>query len=86
VTVDDFRRFDHIVALDAQNLADLRALAPANSRARLSLLLDHVPGRAGEPVADPYYGDAASFDATWADVSSGAKALAASLAAPATDR
>lgn len=82
VTRDDFSRFDHIIALDAQNLADLRALAPAGSHARLSLLLDHVPGRAGEPVADPYYGEAAGFEATWADVSAGAKALAELLAAP----
>jgi len=86
VKLDDFQRFDHIIALDAKNLADLRALAPVDSKAQLSLLLDHVPGRAGEPVADPYYGDAAGFDATWADVSAGAKALAASLAAPATSR
>ncbi len=81
VTVDDFHHFDRIVALDAQNLADLRALAPADGKARLSLLLDHVPGREGEAVADPYYGGADGFDATWADVSTAAKALAAELSA-----
>jgi protein-tyrosine phosphatase len=86
VTVEDFRRFDHIVALDAQNLADLTAIAPADATARLSLLLDHVAGREGEPVADPYYGDAAGFDATWADVSEGAKALAIALARPEASR
>jgi protein-tyrosine phosphatase len=71
VAVADFDAFDHIVALDAQNLADLKAMQPAGSSARLSLLLDHVPGRAGEPVADPYYGDADGFDVTWNDVSVG---------------
>jgi protein-tyrosine phosphatase len=86
VTPEDFMQFDHIVALDESNLANLRALAPADATARLSLLLDHVPGRAGEPVADPYYGDAAGFDATWADVSAGAKALADRLAAPEASR
>jgi protein-tyrosine phosphatase len=77
----DFTRFDHIVALDEQNLADLRALAPAGSTARLSLLLDHAPGRAGEPVLDPYHGDAAAFAETWADVCDGARGLADDLSA-----
>lgn len=86
VTSDDFRAFDHIVALDAKNLADLRALTPSGTIARLSLLLDHVLGREGEAVADPYYGDAAAFDEAWADVSSGAKGLAAVLAGPEASR
>lgn len=75
----DFDHFTHIVALDGSNLRDLRALAPDGTRARLSLLLDHVPGRAGEAVVDPYYGDDAGFDATWADVMAGAKGLVALL-------
>ncbi|MEI9982805.1 MAG: low molecular weight protein-tyrosine-phosphatase [Aliidongia sp.] len=68
VTVEDFRRFTHIVALDRQNLAALAAMRPADSTAGLSLLLDHVEGRKGEAVADPYYGDEAGFEVTWADV------------------
>ena len=80
VTPDDFLRFDHIVALDAQNLANLEAMRPEGSRTELSLLLDHVPGREGEAVADPYYGDEAHFDATWTDVTEGARALARKIA------
>ena len=76
----DFQRFDHIVALDAQNLADLKAMQPAGAKAQLSLLLDHVEGRAGQPVADPYYGDDDHFDVTWADVTEGAKGLARKIA------
>ncbi len=76
VTAADFAAFDHIVALDAQNLADLKAMQPTGARARLSLLLDHVQGRQGQAVADPYYGEAAGFDATWRDVREGAKGLA----------
>lgn len=75
VTRGDFALFDHIVALDLENYADLEALRPADSRARLSLLLDHVPGREGEPVADPYYGCDRHFDLTWRDVSEGARGL-----------
>ncbi len=77
VTPSDFTRFDHIVALDHQNLADLRDLAPADATAELSLLLDHVPGREGQSVADPWFGDAAAFDTTWAEVTAAARGLAA---------
>jgi len=80
VSARDFHRFSHIVALDRQNLAALEAMRPAEGEAELSLLLDHVEGRKGEAVADPYYGEAAGFDATWADVASGARALAHRLA------
>lgn len=71
----DFDRFDLIVALDRENLAELKALLPESGHARLSLLLDHVPGRRGEPVADPYYGGEAHFEITWRDVSEGARSL-----------
>lgn len=81
VTPEDFRRFDHIVALDRQNLADLEALRPADATASLSLLLDHVEGREGQPVSDPYEGDDKDFDTTWADVTAGAEGLARSIAA-----
>jgi len=76
VTRRDFRRFTHIVALDRQNLAALQAMRPADATAMLSLLLDHVEGRRGEAVADPYYGSDADFEVTWSDVTEGAKALA----------
>ena len=65
VTREDFDRFDHIFALDPQNLADLRRIAPKNARARLRLLLDAVPGWEGRAVDDPYYGGPEGFDRTW---------------------
>ena len=80
VSASDFERFDHIVALDIANLRDLKSMKPAGSRAELSLLLDHVAGREGEAVADPYHGDDMHFDETWADVAEGARALAMKLA------
>lgn len=75
VQVSDFRRFSHIVALDRDNLADLRARRPADATAELLLLLDAVEGRQGRSVADPYYGDDAGFEVTWRDVVAGAKGL-----------
>lgn len=78
---DDFHRFDHIVAMDAENLAHVQGLLPVGARARLSLMLDHVPGREGQPVTDPYFGDSAGFEATWQDVVQGVGALLDRLAA-----
>ena len=80
VTADDFRRFDHIIALDPKNLADLRRLRPGDGKARLSLLLDHVEGRKGQAVADPYYGEESHFDSAWDDVTAGAEGLARTIA------
>jgi len=73
---EDFTTSTHLVALDKGHLAALRQLAPTDSIANLSLLLDHVPGRAGQDVADPYYGADAGFEETWRDVSAGAAGLA----------
>lgn len=78
LAADDFRRFDLILAADAANLSDARAIRPADATATLALMLDLVPGRAGESVADPYYGDDGGFAATWDDVSAVASALVAS--------
>ncbi len=80
VSQDDFHRFSHIVALDPENLAVLHALKPKDGTASISLLLDHVHGRKGEAVADPYYGGEEDFEVTWADVTVGAQALARHLA------
>ena len=79
VKPSDFHAFDHVLALDAANLAALERLRPPDGKAELSLLLDHVPGREGEAVADPYYGEADHFDVTWRDVSEAARALARKL-------
>lgn len=76
---DDFYRFTHIIAMDRANLEGLRSKAPRDGTARLAMLLDAVEGRRGEPVADPYYGDAAAFEAAWQVISRGAQAWADKL-------
>lgn len=74
---DDFDRFDLILAMDHDNLAGLRRVAPRASPAELRLALDLVPGREGQAVADPYYGDASGFNATWDDACAIADAVLA---------
>ena len=80
VSPEDFHAFDHVIALDAQNLAELRAMQPPDGKAELSLLLDHAEGRRGQPVADPYYGRDEHFDAAWKDVTAGVKGLVRKIA------
>jgi protein-tyrosine phosphatase len=79
VVPEDFRRFTHVLALDRQNLADLRANAPVDASAKLSLLLDHVAELKGRSVADPYFGEDAGFAETWREVSLAAEALVREL-------
>jgi protein-tyrosine phosphatase len=76
----DFRRFTHIFALDGANLSEIRRTAPADAGAPVCLLMDLVNGREGESVTDPYFGDDAGFETTWADVTAAAEALVAGLA------
>jgi protein-tyrosine phosphatase len=61
VNADDFDRFDLIVAMDHDNLADLRAVQPAGSRARLVAMMDYHPARRPGEVPDPYYGGMPGF-------------------------
>lgn len=79
VCAEDFHSFTHIIALDRSNLQDLMLIRPEGARAELSLLLDHVPGRAGESVSDPYFGEDAGFETTWADVTAGTEALLSAI-------
>ena len=80
VTVEDFRRFDWVLALDPQNLRDLERIAPGDATARLALLNDLVAGREGTGVRDPYYGNAEDFETVWDDVHVAARALLSQIA------
>ncbi|WP_338424195.1 low molecular weight phosphotyrosine protein phosphatase [Sphingopyxis kveilinensis] len=71
----DFHYFDLILAADETNLCDAMVIRPSDARAELLLMLDLLPGRAGDSVADPYYGGDDGFAATWDDVDAVAAAL-----------
>jgi protein-tyrosine phosphatase len=61
VTVDDFDRFNLVIAMDRSNLRDLERLAPDDdARARLRLFRDYA-GQTGQDVPDPYYGGPDGF-------------------------
>jgi protein-tyrosine phosphatase len=77
VTASDFERFDLILAMDGENLAHLREAGPIDRRGRIRLLLDLVPGRQGEDVPDPYFGNVAGFEHVYDLCQSGLAALEA---------
>ncbi|WP_406628241.1 low molecular weight protein-tyrosine-phosphatase [Patulibacter brassicae] len=66
VTEADFERFDLLLAMDRQNAADLRALAPddaAASKVRLLREFDAAAARDGDlDVPDPYHGGPRGFE------------------------
>ena len=54
VRVQDFERYDLILAMDNSNFRDLKAMQPANSKAELDVFLRRYEGVKSE-VPDPYY-------------------------------
>jgi protein-tyrosine phosphatase len=79
VTQDDFVRFDLILAMDRQNLRELEAMKPANSRASLKLFLEYAPDLNLRDVPDPYYRDAGAFEEVLDLTSAASRGLLASL-------
>lgn len=71
VTVEDFETFDLLLAMDAENHRNLRALAPhPQAAAKVRMLREFDPtiasggagtGAASLDVPDPYYGGADGF-------------------------
>ena len=75
VSAEDFRTFDHILAMDTTNLRALRRQAPVEHHSKIRLFRDLDPHNPGEDVPDPYYGDAAGFDEVLDIVTRTARAL-----------
>lgn len=61
VQVEDFSRFDLILAMDASNLEQLQALQPADSHAQLDLYLRRYQ-LALDEMPDPYHGGEEGFE------------------------
>lgn len=57
----DFARFDYILAMDAENLADLHRLCPPPHENRVGLFLEYARKFTLREVPDPYYGGAQGF-------------------------
>ena len=71
MTRSDYQYYDCIVAMDRNNLRNLKRMFGEDTEHKISLLMDYT--HRPSDVADPWYtGD---FEATWRDVSEGCKGL-----------
>jgi protein-tyrosine phosphatase len=57
----DFKSFDHIIAMDSDNLNKLKRTQPKLSTAKISLLTDWLNESEFVDVPDPYYGSGNGF-------------------------
>ena len=74
VTLDDFRYFDLILAMDAGHLEGLRQIAPPDANAHIALFMGYAAGH-NTSVPDPYYGEMRDFIAVRDMVSQGVDQL-----------
>ena len=51
----DFYYFDHIIAMDTNNIEILKFICPSDSQSQIKLLLDYLPDARFQSVPDPYY-------------------------------
>ena len=59
--VEDFEEFDYVLAMDHENLLNLKAIKPSNFTGYLGLFLDFAEVSESE-VPDPYYGGDSGFE------------------------
>lgn len=62
VVFGDFDDYDHILAMDGDNLQILEAACPPQHRHKLKLFLDYAPHLKQREVPDPYYGGSQGFE------------------------
>ncbi|WP_129778807.1 low molecular weight protein-tyrosine-phosphatase [Peristeroidobacter soli] len=62
VTAEDFALYDLILAMDEENLRELRRRAPAVHHERIRLMMEFAPDAPSRFVPDPYYGGAQGFE------------------------
>ena len=64
VILEDFERFDYLIAMDRSNGSDLRRLAPnEEAKRKVELLRNYDPDSPQDAeVPDPYYGGQDGFD------------------------
>jgi protein-tyrosine phosphatase len=77
VRPDDFEHFDLLLAMDRDNLRELRALAPdAEAAEKVRMLRSFDPAASGDlDVPDPYYGGAQGFETVLDQVEAACRGL-----------
>lgn len=68
ITRQDYTNYDYLIAMDSNNLRNIKRIIPSDPNNKISLLLDYTD-RPGQSIADPWYtGD---FDLTYDDIMEG---------------
>jgi protein-tyrosine phosphatase len=73
VAKEDFVRFTYIIAMDGNNVTNLKSFIGDSNQAKIYRLLDFVPEREVKDVPDPYY--TGNFEETYQLVSAGCEGL-----------
>lgn len=78
VTTKDFDAFDYIIAMDKDNLTNLKDIQksiPASSKALVHLFMEFASNWDNDQVPDPYYGGNNGFEQVYKMVSDASKGL-----------
>ena len=51
----DFYYYEHIIAMDSDNMKILKSISPTDSQSQIKLLLDYLPDTSLQSVPDPYF-------------------------------
>lgn len=63
LTLQDFSDFDYILAMDQENLSNMKSLCPEHHQKKLHLFMNFARNCPGiTEVPDPYYDDQKAFD------------------------
>lgn len=79
VTVEDFDRFDLILAMDTANLSHMHSMANEQQKERIRLFLEFGSDPSVRDVPDPYYGGDTGFERVLDLVEDAAQGLLAHL-------
>jgi protein-tyrosine phosphatase len=79
VVAEDFATYDLILAMDEENLQELRRRAPATHHQRIRLMMEFAPQATSRYVPDPYYGGAQGFEEVLDLLEEAAQGLVAEL-------
>ena len=75
VIAADFERFDHIIAMDAQNVEHLKLICPLRLLGKIKLLLDFADTCKLREVPDPYHGAEGDFELVLDVIEEGSRGL-----------
>jgi protein-tyrosine phosphatase len=81
VHCDDYGQFDYVIAMDEENLRNLRAGCPKAMNHKLYRFTDFAPELGIRAVPDPYYDEDEGFRKVYDIIESSARGLLAALEA-----